>query len=69
MLDGPDDDLRARGQVELAQDVTNVGLDGPLGHHERIRDLAIRAPTCHQSGNLTFTRRQPVDFGIDGWAN
>jgi hypothetical protein len=37
-------ELRARTNVELAEDAAEVRLDRILGHEERLGDLAVRQP-------------------------
>src|ERR687898_2074969 len=50
---------RPRGQVELAQDVGDVAMDGVLAHHQPRSDLPVRETLGKMAQNLALARRDP----------
>ena len=56
--------LGAAGQVDLAEDVGEVGLDGPSRDVEPGADLGVGEPLGHQRGDLDLHRRQRVPPGL-----
>src|ERR1017187_6527131 len=53
-------DVYARVDVELLQDVGDVGRDGPPGQEELGADLWVGQSLLHQRGDLGLGRRQAV---------
>src|SRR5579884_1685542 len=54
----PCGDLVAAAKVELAQDATDVRIDGAFSRTELDRDLAVGQPARHQLGDGALARRQ-----------
>ena len=53
-------DVRARMNVELLQDVRDMGRDRPPGQQQLGGDLGVRQPCLHQRGDLGFGGREAV---------
>src|SRR5260370_42038422 len=51
-------DLAPRATAQLAQQVLDVGVGGPLGDHQLYRDLAIGQSFGEQPSHLAFSTRQ-----------
>src|SRR5260370_28382192 len=66
MLDGPDRELRARGQAELAKDVADVPFGGGLGDHELVRNGAVTQAAGNKRCHRALTRRELASR--IGWA-
>ena len=49
---------RARREVELAQDVRDVAVDGVLADHQPLGDLPVRQPFGEQRQHLALARRE-----------
>lgn len=56
----PGGDLRPTGEVQLGQDVIDVGLGGPLSDSEPHRHLAVGQSLSDQPGYLELPWRQPI---------
>ena len=56
----------AVGQLQLAQDVGRVGLDGLDRDEQLRRDLLVRVAAREQPQHLALARRQLVDLLVDG---
>src|SRR5215208_1697274 len=54
-------DLHARGHVELAEDVAQVGFDRLDGKEQLVGDLLVRLAVRDQLGNLALATREGVD--------
>ena len=59
-----------RGELELAQDASDVRLHGLSRHEELVRDPTVGLSLCDQHEDLTLTRRQlsegvPHSWGCD----
>ncbi|NJO81357.1 MAG: hypothetical protein HC828_00440, partial [Blastochloris sp.] len=50
--------LRTVNNIELAQDLPHICLDGVLGQVESQADLLVAAPTCHQPQHRQLPLRQ-----------
>ena len=64
VLDSPCGDLCARGQLQFAQDVADVGVDGPLGERELLGDLAVAQAQCDEGRYLPLTPGQTRDLRV-----
>ena len=53
-------ELRARSDVELAIDLGQGRLDGPLGHDQDRRDLLVRLALRHELGDPSLGGREAV---------
>src|SRR5690242_17601323 len=53
---------RARGDLELPEDVLQVAGDGVLAEDERRRDLAVAPTGRDESQHLQLALREPVDL-------
>src|SRR6516225_6278577 len=51
---GPQRGLRARGEVELAQDVAHVGTSSALADHQLRRDLLVGLAARHHAQDLSL---------------
>src|SRR3954465_15644590 len=65
-LDQPSPDrvarqLHAIGEPELLQDVRAMALDGLLGQHELVRDLAAAVSLGDQLDDLELARAERID--------
>ncbi len=58
---GPGGDLGARGEAELAEDVADVGLDGPLAENEGGGDLSVRLAPADERRHVALARGQPAE--------
>ena len=61
-------ELRTARDVELLEDVREVGLDRPLGHVELLGDLAVGEPVGGQQGDAVLGRCERLDAGQRGAA-
>ena len=61
----PDCEFVPVGQLQLAQHIRNVGLNGLHGNIEPLRDLSIAVGARQMLENLPFAFRQLVEFRID----
>lgn len=62
---GEDDCLDAVAEVELGEDVRDVGFDGVLAQHELGCDLRVGAAWCDEAKDLEFTPAELVE--IKSW--
>src|ERR1700760_1173574 len=53
-----DGEHHPRGDVQLAEDVLQVRVDGPAGDEELLGDLAVGQAGCDQARDLPFPRRE-----------
>src|SRR5207244_127029 len=60
MLDRPHSQLSARVQVELRQDVADVGIGRARGDHPLFGNLAVGAAAGHQADHLDLAWAQLV---------
>ena len=63
-LIGKDDRLRPVAQAQLVEDMRDVGLDGRLGQHEAIGDLAVGQPAGHELEDLDLALGQLAEVGM-----
>src|SRR5262245_15952227 len=61
-LVGEDDCLHAVTQLELGQDVRDVGLHGRLAEEELAGDLGVRAPPGHLLQDFDLPRRELLEL-------
>src|SRR5262249_47296394 len=54
-------ELDTRGDIELAEDVAQVGLDRLVAEEELRGDLGVGSPVDDQLGHLELTGRQGLD--------
>ena len=52
-------DGRARGQVQLREDVADVAINGALADRELVSDGAVRSTGCDQPDDLPIALCQP----------
>jgi hypothetical protein len=64
VLNRPEGELTARGERQLAQDVVDVGLDGPLRDDELRGDLTIGEPPGDQGDDLAFAPGEPGELVV-----
>jgi hypothetical protein len=58
--------LVAGRDLELLEDVSEVGLDGSLGDEEALCDLAVGRALGREPGDAELAGRQGLDTGEDG---
>jgi hypothetical protein len=58
------DELRARGDPDLAEDVSQVRLHRSAGHEEALRDVAIPEPIRNQLHHRAFSQGQALPSGL-----
>jgi hypothetical protein len=77
VVEGEDHGSRAVAEVQLGEDVVDVGLDGPGAHDELVRDLVVRPPASDEGQHLPLpdgergegvivARRRRRRIAIDG---
>ena len=62
-----DGQLGSIHQVQLPEDMADVGLDGLLADHQRLGDFVVAAALRHQVDDLQLARRQGLRFRRRGW--
>jgi hypothetical protein len=55
---GPQRCLRPQGEIELAEDVRDVGTRRSLADHQLVGDLAVALPRTQEAEDIQLTRRQ-----------
>lgn len=58
--------LRARGKIELREDVRDVLLDRALGDDQARRDPRVRATLGHQREDFALSWRQLLEAAVAG---
>jgi len=66
VFDGPDSDLCAAPEPQLAQDAGDVPVDGALADDEAGRDLTVAESARDERCYLTLSRRQEQVSGRNG---